>query len=536
MAGHTDVVVIGGGYAGVTAANRLTQRNDVTVTLINPRARFVERIRLHQLVGGFEDATVDYGDVLHDGIRLVVDTVTQIDAAGRSVTVATGGALDYDYLIYAAGSGSADPCVPGAAEFAYPIATLEEATQLRLAVEAAPATARITVVGAGPAGIETAAELAELGRTVTLVCGDVLGPYLHPHGRRSVAKRLAALGVTMLDGPGSTATAVTRNAVHLSDGRDVPSAVTIWTAGFGVPDLAGRSGLSTDALGRLRTDETLTSVDDARVVAAGDSAAPSDLPFRMSCQAAGPLGAHAADTVLSRIAGTQPTPTSLGFAGQCISLGRRSGIFQFAHKNDIANGFYVAGRTGAKIKEYVCKSTIKQLADEARKPGSQNWGWAKDNTREQLLHAKRGEALASTHPEARPLLSGEITDKARIDLMNIALWIAAGLLAAVALVGGATKAFVPKEKLAAHNGGEWTQNASVGFVKILGVLEILAAVGLILPAALNIAPVMVPVTAVCWIALMIGAMITHGRLGQFKLVMVNSVYLALAVFIAVGRF
>lgn len=120
--------------------------------------------------------------------------------------------------------------------------------------------------------------------------------------------------------------------------------------------------------------------------------------------------------------------------------------------------------------------------------------------------------------------------------MNIALWIAAGLLAAVALVGGATKAFVPKEKLAAHNGGEWTQNTSVGFVKILGVLELLAAVGLILPAALNIAPVMVPVTAVCWIALMIGAMITHGRLGQFKLVMVNSVYLALAVFIAVGRF
>ncbi|MFB4315202.1 DoxX family protein [Actinomadura sp. 21ATH] len=119
--------------------------------------------------------------------------------------------------------------------------------------------------------------------------------------------------------------------------------------------------------------------------------------------------------------------------------------------------------------------------------------------------------------------------------MDLALWIAAGLLAAVALVGGVTKTFVSKEKLAAQHGGEWTRNAGAGFVKTLGVLELLAAAGLILPAALDIAPVMVPVTALCWILLMVGAMVTHGRLGQFKLVLVNSVYLALAVFIAGGH-
>ncbi|MGB9279940.1 MAG: FAD-dependent oxidoreductase, partial [Pseudonocardiaceae bacterium] len=306
MAEDTDVVVIGGGYAGVMAANRLTQRDDVTVTLINPRPTFVERIRLHQLVGGSDDAVVDYRDVLAGGIRLVVDTVTRINASERSVTLAIGGTVGYDYLVYAVGSGSANPRVPGAAEFAYPIASLEQAQRLRPVVDAAPAA--VTVVGAGPTGIETAAELAELGRTVTLVCGEVLGPYLHPRGRRSVAKRLAKLGVTVLEGPDSTVTAVARDAVELSDGRELPSTVTIWTAGFGVPDLAGCSGLSTDALGRLLTNETLTSVDDVRVVAAGDSAAPSDLPFRMSCQAAGPLGAQAADTVLSRIAGEQPAP------------------------------------------------------------------------------------------------------------------------------------------------------------------------------------------------------------------------------------
>jgi hypothetical protein len=120
--------------------------------------------------------------------------------------------------------------------------------------------------------------------------------------------------------------------------------------------------------------------------------------------------------------------------------------------------------------------------------------------------------------------------------MNLILWIAAGLLAAVALAGGISKTFLPKAKLAAAHGGEWTAGASVGLVKTLGVLELLAAVGLIMPAIVDIAPVMVPVTAVCWVVLMVGAMITHGRLGQSKLVLVNLVYLALAAFIAWGRF
>ncbi|MDM4722268.1 FAD-dependent oxidoreductase [Micromonospora sp. WMMA1363] len=56
MTGVTGVVVIGGGYAGVMAANRLTQRDDMTVTLINSRPVFVERIRLHQLVAGLDSS------------------------------------------------------------------------------------------------------------------------------------------------------------------------------------------------------------------------------------------------------------------------------------------------------------------------------------------------------------------------------------------------------------------------------------------------------------------------------------------------
>jgi NADH dehydrogenase FAD-containing subunit len=386
---HTNVVVVGGGYAGVTAVNRLTKRDDVAVTLINARPNFVERIRLHQLVGGSDDAVVDYREVLAERIRLVIHTVTRIDASKRSVTLADGDNIGYDYLIYAAGSRNADPRVPGAAEFAYPIASYEHASMLRPVVDAAPADAAITVVGAGPTGIETATELAEQGRTVTLVSGRILGPYLHPHVRRSVAKRMAKLGVTVLAGPEAIVTSVTSDTVQLGNGRILPSAVTIWTAGFSVPELAARSGLSTDAVGRVLTDETLTSVDDTRIVAAGDSAAPSDMPFRMSCQAAGPLGAHATDTILSRIAGEQPAQVAMLFFGQCISLGRHDGVFQFAHKNDNPVRFYVGGRAGAALKALVCWATVKQLGIEARKPGLLSVpDWAADHSRRDALRTK----------------------------------------------------------------------------------------------------------------------------------------------------
>ncbi|WP_232835897.1 sigma factor [Actinocorallia populi] len=110
-------------------------------------------------------------------------------------------------------------------------------------------------------------------------------------------------------------------------------------------------------------------MDDERIVAAGDAAAPSGLPLRMSCQAAMPLGARAADTVLSRIAGERPEPLHQSFAAQCISLGRRAGIFQFADRSDVAVWFTIDGRLGARLKETVCKGVIGHLADEARKPG-----------------------------------------------------------------------------------------------------------------------------------------------------------------------
>jgi NADH dehydrogenase len=272
--------------------------------------------------------------------------------------------------------------VRGAAQFAYPIAEFEPAQRMREVLNDLHPSAPVIVVGGGLTGIETAAELGERGRAVTVVCGGVLGPSLSRRGRRSVATRLSQLGVTVVED--ATVAEVRADAVVLDDGTELPGAVTVWTAGFGVPDLAIRSGLRTDAIGRLLTDETLTSIDDQRIVAAGDAAAPSGQPLRMSCQAANPLGIQAASTVLSRIAGTAPAALNQAFVGQGISLGRTRGALQLARTDDTPINVVIGGRLAAVIKEAVCRSTVWLIRREATKPGS--FFWLKSRRRPQGEH------------------------------------------------------------------------------------------------------------------------------------------------------
>jgi hypothetical protein len=121
-------------------------------------------------------------------------------------------------------------------------------------------------------------------------------------------------------------------------------------------------------------------------------------------------------------------------------------------------------------------------------------------------------------------------------LMSLTLWIIAGLLAAAFLVAGASKLFIPQEKLAKAPGGGWVLDFSAGFVKALGAVEILGAVGLILPALLDIAPILVPLAAVGLALIMAGAAIVEFRRHAFKHALGNLIYLALAAFVAWGRF
>ncbi|GII59263.1 hypothetical protein Pth03_76520 [Planotetraspora thailandica] len=119
--------------------------------------------------------------------------------------------------------------------------------------------------------------------------------------------------------------------------------------------------------------------------------------------------------------------------------------------------------------------------------------------------------------------------------MNVFLWILAGVLAAVFLASGAMKLIRTKEQLAGSGQG-WVEQFPAGTIKLIGILELAAAIGLILPPLLDIVPVLAPIAAVGLIVLMAGGAITHARRGEVPNVVVNVVLAVLAAVVAWERF
>jgi uncharacterized membrane protein YphA (DoxX/SURF4 family) len=118
--------------------------------------------------------------------------------------------------------------------------------------------------------------------------------------------------------------------------------------------------------------------------------------------------------------------------------------------------------------------------------------------------------------------------------VNIVLWIVAGVLAAMFLLAGVMKVAMPKEKLEPTM--QWSTTWSRPQLQALGTVEVLGAIGLILPRALNIAPVLTPLAAAGCAIVMIGATRTHIRMKDYKGVGMPVVLLILAIVVAAGRF
>ena len=119
--------------------------------------------------------------------------------------------------------------------------------------------------------------------------------------------------------------------------------------------------------------------------------------------------------------------------------------------------------------------------------------------------------------------------------MNVVLWIVAGLLAVAFLASGLMKLGQPRQKIV-ESGMGWAGDFSDGAVKAIGALEVLGALGLILPAVFDVATVLVPIAATGLALIMLGAAVTHARRKESQMVVVNVVLLLLAAFVAWGRF
>lgn len=373
-------LIVGGGYAGLVCALRLARkaRGAARVDVVSARPWFVERIRLHEDAAGRGPARRSIDAMLRgSGAELSVGIVRGIDLVNRRATVerANGEVEEaFDDLVLATGSVARAHAVPGF-EHAWSCATEEDALGLRARLAARPC-GRVVIVGGGLTGVELASELAEArgDLRITLVSNDEVAPMLGDEGRQHVRRALARRGVTLRER--ERVVAVERGAVILASGSALETDATVWCGGFEATPLAASAGLGTDAHGRAFVDARLRSATHPFVRVVGDAAHVAitsgegvTRPARMACATALPQGAFAADDLARELTGRAETPApafAFAYAAQCVSLGRRDGVIHHVDAVDTPMRRWVGGRTGAWLKELVCRYTVASLSLERR--------------------------------------------------------------------------------------------------------------------------------------------------------------------------
>jgi NADH dehydrogenase FAD-containing subunit len=365
-------LILGGGYAGLIAAARIGSRAEVT--LVDARPEFSQRIRFHEALAGGSPRTLDFPRWLgRRGVRFVQARVESLETGRQRVQARNGGGgrveLGYDTLILALGSATAAG-VSGVAGNAVrlddPAAIAQSAIRVRAL---AGSGGGVLVVGGGLTGIETSAELAERypGLRVTLATRGRVGEEYSAAGAEHLRRRLAGLGVSLLDGAGIQGLEPGR--AWREDGTPIDFDLCIWAGGFEAPALAREAGLAVDRSGRVLVDPALRAAGHPNVLAAGDAAVatfPEGRAVRMGCVSALPLGAHAGGNVRRLLRGAEPAPFSFGFAIRCISLGRKDGLVQFVEPEDTPREKVWTRRRAALTKEIICRMTYESVRNELR--------------------------------------------------------------------------------------------------------------------------------------------------------------------------
>ncbi len=346
------VVIVGGGFAGISAARAL-RHADVRVTLIDRRVYNTFQPLLYQVATG----GLNPGDVTHflrslrvrqPNLDVVHEHLMEIDPEGRTVRLLDGQEMSYDYLLVANGVTTAYHGTPGAKENSFAVYSRSQAIAIRDSLftrleRAAVRDGRtkglsVVVIGGGPTGIEMAGALAELrdqglepaypeldgdAFRITLVQrSEILKPFL-PKLRDYAAAQLRRRDVELRLGAGVDE--VRPDAVVLSDGTVLPSDLTVWATGVAPHEEVRDWSLPLDKGDRIRVGADLQVEGLHGVFAAGDVAvAPQDLP--QLAQPAIQGGEHVARQIVRLIAGQPTEPFSYYDKGQLAIIGRRAAI------------------------------------------------------------------------------------------------------------------------------------------------------------------------------------------------------------------
>jgi NADH dehydrogenase len=285
------IAIIGGNFAGLSAAVRLSRRHDVTV--IDPSAHFEWMPNIHELLSNVKTAQslrLDRAAIVeHAGHRFLQDRVTELHPAQRRLLTADGHELSFDACIVAAGALWNTHGIPGAARHALPCRSIADALVIEQGLSALVEQGkplRIVIVGGGISGIEALGEILRRHRTVPglsidlVEAGERLLPGLPPALDTDLRRLCQPHAVRFHTG--AAIASVSTNGVHLSDGTRLHSELTLWTAGLSAPALLAQAGLAQAGQVWADVHPTLQSQHASNTFVVGDCA---QLPQAVAKQA-----------------------------------------------------------------------------------------------------------------------------------------------------------------------------------------------------------------------------------------------------------
>jgi len=344
------LVIVGTGFTGMYAAlsaARLRDRQGVSpealeIALVSPQPTLVVRPRLYEPHP--ETLTASLLDLFKAiDVRYVQGSVETVDAKSQLVQIADAAgarhALPHDRLVVATGSKLFRPNIPGLAEHAFSVDSLDDAVALDrhlhgLAQRPASVGRDTVVVGGGFTGIEAATEMparlrAILGkaaatRVIIVDRSSLIAPDMGEEARPVVEEALRQLGVETRLGVGVAS--LDPSGITLSSGEYIESATVIWAAGIRAAPLTAQISAERDNFGRLLVDCDLrvpgvfATGDAAR--AACDDAGNYAL---MSCQHATRMGAFAGNNAAAELLGVATQPYHQKAYVTCLDLGATRG-------------------------------------------------------------------------------------------------------------------------------------------------------------------------------------------------------------------
>jgi NADH dehydrogenase len=360
--GRPHVLVLGGGFAGVGAAQKLKDA-DAEVVVVDRHDYHTFQPLLYQLASALlETSAVGHSlrDLFkgQDNTTVHKATVTGVDLDTREVRFDGLAPMTYDYLVFGLGAEVNFFGTAGAVDHAFPMYTLPHAVRLKdhllerwEAADRDPSLAEdgalnVVIVGGGPTGVETAGAIAELyravfakdyptlapiqARVILVEAGPELFAMFKPKLRAYATKALTDRTVEVMTG--ALVASVSPTRVTLKSGEELKAHTLVWGAGLQGNTLVQTLGIELQRGNRIGVGPDLALPDHPEVYVLGDAAAIVDETTQQVLPQLGSValqsGEHVGETIARRIAGKKTKAFKYHDKGTMATIGRGAAVVQ----------------------------------------------------------------------------------------------------------------------------------------------------------------------------------------------------------------